>query len=67
MIKQDRIHGRTVADGWVGAIMQKPLAIQKYDGRTSGGTDGQTNTARYSRMSATKNGQRNNRESGVSW
>ena len=27
--KQGRIHGKTVADGWAGAVMQKPLAIQK--------------------------------------
>ena len=32
--KQGRIHGNTVADGWAGAVMQKPLAIQKYLGRT---------------------------------
>ena len=37
--KQGQIHGRTVADGWAGAIMQKPLAIQKYYGRTDGRTD----------------------------
>ena len=24
---QGRIHGNSVADGWVGAVMQKPLAI----------------------------------------
>ena len=28
--KQDRIHGKTVADGWVGAVMQRPLENQKY-------------------------------------
>ena len=27
--KQGRIHGNPVADGWAGAVMQKPLAIQK--------------------------------------
>ena len=27
LIKQERIHGNTVADGWAGAVMQKPLAI----------------------------------------
>ena len=26
-IKQDQIHGNPVADGWAGAVMQKPLAI----------------------------------------
>ena len=24
------LHGKTVADGWAGAVLQKPLAIQKY-------------------------------------
>ena len=28
--QQGRIHGNTVADGWAGAVMQKPLAIQKH-------------------------------------
>ena len=28
-IKTGRIHNRTVAEGWAGAVMQKPLAIQK--------------------------------------
>ena len=32
--KQGRIHGKTVADGLAGAVMQKPLAIQKYLGPT---------------------------------
>ena len=45
-MKQGRIHGRTVADGWAGAVMQKPLAIQKCDGWTDGPTDGRTDTAR---------------------
>ena len=27
--KQGRIHGKTVADGWAGAVMPKPLAIQQ--------------------------------------
>ena len=27
--KQGRIHGNPVADGWAGAVMQKPLGIQK--------------------------------------
>ena len=35
-IKQGRIHGNPVADGWAGAVMQKPLGIQKCDGRTDG-------------------------------
>ena len=32
--KQGRIHGNPVADGWAGAVMRKPLGIQKCDGRT---------------------------------
>ena len=26
--QRGRIHGNPVADGWAGAVMQKPLAIQ---------------------------------------
>ena len=37
--KQGRIHGNPVADGWAGALMRKPLGIQKCDGRTDGPTD----------------------------
>ena len=29
--KQGRIHGNPVADGWAGAVMRKPLGIQKCD------------------------------------
>ena len=29
--KQGRIHGNPIADGWAGAVMRKPLAIQKCD------------------------------------
>ena len=29
--KQGRIHGNPVADGWAGAVPQKPLGIQKCD------------------------------------
>ena len=29
MTKQGRIHGNTVADGWAGAAVRKPLGIQK--------------------------------------
>ena len=29
--KQGRIHGNTVADGWAGAVVRKPLGIQKCD------------------------------------
>ena len=39
--KQGRIHGNTVADGWAGAVVQKPLRIQKCYG-TDGPTDGPT-------------------------
>ena len=41
-MKQGRIHGNTVADGWAGAVVQKPLGIQKCDGPTDGPTDGRT-------------------------
>ena len=44
--EQGRIHGSPVADGWAGAVMRKPLGIQKCDGRTDGPTDGPTDTAR---------------------
>ena len=37
--KQGRIHGNPVADGLAGAVMQKPLGIQKCDGPTDGLTD----------------------------
>ena len=40
--KQGRIHGNPAADGWAGAVMRKPLGIQKCDGRTDGRTDGPT-------------------------
>ena len=32
--QQGWIHGTSVADGWAGAVMQKPLAIKKCDRRT---------------------------------
>ena len=28
-LKQGRIHGNPVADGWAGAVTRKPLAIQQ--------------------------------------
>ena len=37
--QQGRIHGNPVADGWAGAVMRKPLGIQKCDGQTDGPTD----------------------------
>ena len=37
--QQGRIHGKTVADGWAGAVMQKPPGIQKCDGWTDLPTD----------------------------
>ena len=46
MKEQGRIHGNTVADGWAGAVMQKPLAIQKCDGRMDVPTDRPTDTAK---------------------
>ena len=30
--QQGWIHGNPVADGWAGAVMRKPLGIQKCDG-----------------------------------
>ena len=39
--KQGRIHGNPVADGWAGAVVRKPLRIQKGYG-TDGMTDGPT-------------------------
>ena len=33
MKEQGQIHGKTVADGWAGAILIKSLAIQDCDGR----------------------------------
>ena len=33
-VKQGRIHGNPVADSWAGAVMQKPLGIQKFERRT---------------------------------
>ena len=41
-LKQGRIHGNPVADGWAGAVMQKPLGIQKCDLPTDLPTDGPT-------------------------
>ena len=38
LIQQGRKHGNPVADGWAGAVMRKPLGIQKCDGRTDGPT-----------------------------
>ena len=38
-LKQGRIHGNPVADGWAGAVLRKPLEIQKCDGPTDGRTD----------------------------
>ena len=35
-LKQGRIHGNPVADDWAGAVMRKPLEIQKCEGRTNG-------------------------------
>ena len=39
LLKQGRIHGNPVADGWAGAVLQKTFGIQKCDGRTDGTTD----------------------------
>ena len=40
-LKQGLIHGNLVADGWAGAVMRKPIAIQFFFR-----TDGPTDTAR---------------------
>ena len=53
-LERGRIHGKTVVDGWTGAVMRKPLEIHKCDGLTDRRTDGQTNTARCRVASATK-------------
>ena len=37
--EQGRIHGRTVADSWAGAVKRKPPGIQQCDGRTDLPTD----------------------------
>ena len=50
MRKQGRIHGNPVADGWAGAVMRKPLAIQKCDRRTDGPTDRPTRQGVESRV-----------------
>ena len=42
LLKQGRIHGNPVADGWAGAVMPKPLAIQKCDEWMDGPTDRRT-------------------------
>ena len=43
--QQGRIHGIPVANGWAGAVMRKPLAIQQYIR-----TNGSTNTARLNQL-----------------
>ena len=52
--KQGRIHGTSVADGWAGSAMRKPLAIQKCDGGMGGRTD--RHGKAESRVSAIKTG-----------
>ena len=37
--KQGCTHGKTVTDGWAVAVMQKPLAFQKYFGWMDQGMD----------------------------
>ena len=37
--QQGRIYGNPNADVWAGAVMRKPLGIQKCDGRTDRHTD----------------------------
>ena len=52
-IKTGQIQSRTVADGWGGAVMQKPLAIQKYYGPMDELTDRHSEV--WSCVSVTKN------------
>ena len=49
-VKQGRTHRNPVADGWAGAVLQKPLGIQKCDGRTDGQTDRPTRQGVESRV-----------------
>ena len=46
LLKQGRIYGNPVADGWEGAVMQIPLGIQKCDGQTDIPTYRPTDTTR---------------------
>ena len=57
LIEQGWINGNPVADRWAGAVMQKPLGIQKCDGRTDKRTDGRPDRRGkvYIRVSVTKN------------
>ena len=48
--KQGRIHGNPVADDWAGAVMRKPIAIQKCYGGTDGRTDRPTRQVVESRV-----------------
>ena len=48
--EKGRIHSNPVADGWAGAAMQKPLGIQKCDGRTDRLTDRPTRQGVESRV-----------------
>ena len=41
--EQGRIHGNKVGDSFAGAVMQKPLAIQKYYKPIDRWMDGRTN------------------------
>ena len=50
IMKQGRIHGNPVADGWAGAVQQKTLGIQKCDRRTDQWTDGPTRQGDESRV-----------------
>ena len=38
-VQKCRLHGNIVVDGWAGAIMRKPLGIQKCDRPTDVPTD----------------------------
>ena len=50
-VKQGRIHGNPVTDGWAGAVMRKKIAIQNIlDGRTDGPKDRPTRQGVESRV-----------------
>ena len=62
--KQGRIHGNAVADDWAGAVMQKPLVIQKCYGRTDGRMDGRTDGRMDGRMDGRTDGWTDGRTDG---
>ena len=53
--KQGRIQGNTVADGWAGAVVRKPLGIQKCDVPTFRPTDTASSGVACLRLKMVKN------------